>query len=35
MRARELVRGGHHVVTSPAELTDIDTPEQLAALVAG
>lgn len=31
--ARELVRHGHHVVTSPAELTDIDTPEELAALI--
>lgn len=32
--ARELVRRGRHVVTSPAELTDIDTPEELAALIA-
>lgn len=31
--ARELVRRGHHVVTSPAELVDIDTPDQLAALI--
>jgi molybdenum cofactor cytidylyltransferase len=30
--ARDLVRSGRHVVTSPAELIDIDTPEQLAAL---
>lgn len=30
--ARELVKHGHHVVTSPAELADIDTPEELAAL---
>lgn len=35
MGARELVRSGHHVVTSPAELIDIDTPEQLATLIAG
>ena len=27
--ARELVRGGKHVVTAPAELIDIDTPEDL------
>ena len=27
--AREMVAGGHHVVTSPAELIDIDTPEDL------
>ncbi len=33
MDARELVKHGHHVVTSPAELADIDTPEDLAALV--
>lgn len=32
--ARRLVMGGRHVVTSPAELVDIDTPEQLAALTA-
>lgn len=30
--ARDLVRGGKHVVTSPAELIDIDTPEDLAKL---
>lgn len=30
--ARRLVARGRHVVTSPAELVDIDTPEQLAAL---
>ncbi|RHW19134.1 nucleotidyltransferase family protein [Sphingomonas gilva] len=30
--ARDLVRAGHHMVTSPDELVDIDTPEQLAAL---
>ena len=30
--ARDLVRAGRHVVTSPAELIDIDTPEELAAL---
>lgn len=35
MGARELVRRGHHIVTSPAELTDIDTPEELAALIQG
>ncbi|CAN5371669.1 molybdenum cofactor cytidylyltransferase [soil metagenome] len=27
--ARDLVRRGHHVVTTPAELVDIDTPEDL------
>lgn len=27
--ARELVRAGKHVITSPAELIDIDTPEDL------
>jgi len=27
--ARELVRAGRHIVTSPAELIDIDTPEDL------
>ena len=32
--ARDLVRAGRHVVTSPAELIDIDTPEDLAALQA-
>jgi molybdenum cofactor cytidylyltransferase len=30
--ARELVRSGKHVVASPAELIDIDTPEDLARL---
>jgi molybdenum cofactor cytidylyltransferase len=30
--ARDLVRGGRHVVTSPAELFDIDTPDDLARL---
>ena len=30
--ARDLIARGHHVVTSPAELIDIDTPEDLAAL---
>lgn len=30
--ARDLVRAGHHIVTSPDELVDIDTPEQLKAL---
>jgi molybdenum cofactor cytidylyltransferase len=30
--ARDLVRAGHHMVTSPDELVDIDTPKQLAAL---
>lgn len=29
MGARDLVQGGRHVVTSPAELIDIDTPEEL------
>lgn len=29
---RELIRGGHHVVTSPAELVDIDTQGDLEAL---
>lgn len=29
MGARELVRSGKHVVTTPAELIDIDTPEHL------
>ncbi|MEG3163090.1 nucleotidyltransferase family protein [Sphingomonas sp. PB2P19] len=32
--ARDLVKAGRHVVTSPAELIDIDTPEDLAALQA-
>ena len=27
--ARDLVRSGRHVVTAPAELIDVDTPEQL------
>jgi molybdenum cofactor cytidylyltransferase len=27
--ARELVQSGRHVVTSPAELIDVDTPEEL------
>ncbi len=27
--ARDLVRGGRHVVTSPAELIDVDTPDEL------
>ncbi len=27
--ARDLVRAGRHVVTTPAELIDIDTPEDL------
>lgn len=30
--ARDLARAGHHMVTSPDELVDIDTPEQLEAL---
>ncbi|WP_326525556.1 nucleotidyltransferase family protein [Sphingomonas sp.] len=30
--ARDLVRAGKHVVTAPAELIDIDTPEDLAEL---
>ncbi|WP_174287359.1 NTP transferase domain-containing protein [Sphingomonas bacterium] len=30
--ARDLVRRGRHVVTTPAELIDVDTPEELAAL---
>ena len=30
--ARDLIGAGKHVVTSPAELIDIDTPEDLAAL---
>jgi molybdenum cofactor cytidylyltransferase len=33
--ARDLVRQGRHIVTSPAELVDIDTPEELAALIDG
>lgn len=35
MGARDLVKRGHHVVTSPAELVDIDTPEDLATLIHG
>jgi molybdenum cofactor cytidylyltransferase len=27
--ARDLIRAGRHVVTSPAELIDVDTPEEL------
>lgn len=30
--ARDLVRAGRHVVTTPAELIDVDTPEELEAL---
>ena len=30
--ARDLVRAGRHVVTAPAELIDVDTPEELEAL---
>lgn len=30
--ARDLIRVGHHVVTSPRELIDIDTPEDFARL---
>ena len=30
--ARDLVRSGRHVVTSPSELIDVDTPEELATL---
>lgn len=30
--ARDLIRAGRHVVTTPAELIDIDTPEELARL---
>ena len=30
--ARDLVKAGHHMVTSPDELIDIDTPEQLEVL---
>lgn len=33
MGARELVKHGHHVVTSPAELVDIDTVEDLDRLI--
>lgn len=35
MGAREMVKRGHHVVTSPAELLDVDTPDDLAKLVHG
>lgn len=35
MGARDLVKRGHHVVTSPAELVDIDTPQDLAKLIHG
>jgi molybdenum cofactor cytidylyltransferase len=35
MGARELVKHGHHVVTTPSELVDIDTVEDLATLVHG
>jgi len=35
MGARDLVKHGHHVVTSPAELVDVDTPEDLAQLTHG
>jgi molybdenum cofactor cytidylyltransferase len=28
--ARDLVRRGHHIVAPPAELVDVDTPEDLA-----
>lgn len=31
--ARELVRSGRHVVTTPAELIDVDTPEELERLI--
>ena len=30
--ARDLIRAGRHVVTNPAELIDVDTPEDLEAL---
>ncbi len=30
--ARDLVKAGRHVVTAPAELIDVDTPEELEAL---
>ena len=29
---RDMVKGGRHVVTAPAELIDVDTPEELAEL---
>lgn len=35
MGARDLVKRGHHVVTSPAELVDVDTPGDLAKLING
>lgn len=35
MGARDLVKRGHHVITSPAELVDIDTPQDLAKLIHG
>lgn len=35
MGARDLVRRGHHIVVPPAELIDIDTPEDFAKLVHG
>lgn len=35
MGARDLVKRGHHVVTSPAELVDVDTPGDLAKLIHG
>lgn len=35
MGARELVKRGHHVVTNPAELTDVDTPDDLNRLIGG
>lgn len=35
MGARELVKHGHHVVTSPSELVDIDTVEDLEKLIHG
>ena len=35
MGARELVRRGHHIVVPPAELVDVDTPEDLERLIHG
>ncbi len=35
MGARDLVRRGHHIVVPPAELIDIDTPEDLDRLIHG
>lgn len=35
MGARDLVRRGHHIVVPPAELIDIDTPEDFEKLVHG